>query len=71
MVDFQVKPNADRIFRLMEKYADQPMDFADACIVTMSEQVNDCLLLTLDRDDFKVYRRHDREVIPIYLSRID
>ncbi len=63
-VNFQVKPSADRIFRLMEKYADQPMDFADACIVVMTEQVKDCLLVTLDRKDFAVYRRHDREFIP-------
>lgn len=64
LVNFQVKPNADRVFRLMEKYGDQPMDFADACVVAMTEQVNDCLVVTLDRQDFSVYRRHDREVIP-------
>jgi predicted nucleic acid-binding protein len=63
-VNFRVKPNADRIVRLMDKYADQPMDFADACIVTMTEQVKDCLVITLDQDDFRVYRRHDREVVP-------
>jgi predicted nucleic acid-binding protein len=63
-VSFQMKPNADRILRLMEKYSDQPMDFADACIVAMSEKVKDCLVVTLDRNDFSVYRRHEREVIP-------
>jgi hypothetical protein len=25
------------------------MDFADACIVAMTEQITDCLVLTLDR----------------------
>jgi predicted nucleic acid-binding protein len=63
-VSFQIKPNADRIARLMEKYADLPMDVADACIVTMSEKVKDCVVVTLDRNDFAVYRRHEREVIP-------
>jgi len=29
----------------------------------MSEQVSDCLVLTLDRQDFSVYRRHARAVI--------
>src|SRR6266542_3849506 len=35
--DFDVTPNADRVLRLMKKYVDQPMDFADACIVAMTE----------------------------------
>lgn len=61
---FQMKPHADRIVRLMKKYADQPMDLADACLVTMAERVKDCLVVTLDRDDFRVYRRHQRDVIP-------
>jgi predicted nucleic acid-binding protein len=63
-VSFQMKPNADRILQLMAKYSDQPMDFADACIVAMTERVKDCLVVTLDRNDFRVYRRHEREVIP-------
>ncbi|HLH52399.1 MAG TPA: PIN domain-containing protein [Verrucomicrobiae bacterium] len=61
---FSVKSNADRIARLMRKYADQPMDFADACIVAMTEKVADCLVLTLDRHDFSVYRRHERAIVP-------
>jgi uncharacterized protein len=68
-VDFRVKPRADRIVRLMRKYRDQPMDFADACIVAMSEQVGDCLVLTLDYEDFSIYRRHEREVIPFLSPR--
>ena len=54
---------------LMLRYHDRPMDFADACIVAMSEQVTDCLVLTLDHDDFSTYRRHEREVIPFLSPR--
>ena len=61
---FSVKPNADRIIRLIRKYADQPMEFADACLVAMTEQITDCLVLTLDRLDFSVYRRHERAIVP-------
>jgi len=61
---FSVKPNADRVVRLMRKYADLPMDFADACIVAMTEQVSDCVVLTLDHQDFCVYRRHERAIVP-------
>jgi predicted nucleic acid-binding protein len=63
-ISLSVKPNADRIVRLMRKYADQPMDFADACIVAITEQISDCLVLTLDRQDFSVHRRHERAIIP-------
>jgi hypothetical protein len=36
---------------------------ADACLVRMSEQITDSVVFTLDRD-FKVYRKHRRQVIP-------
>ena len=64
ITDFDVSQSADRVSRLMKKYADQPMDFADACIVAMSERVGNCLVVTLDHLDFSVYRRHEREVVP-------
>ena len=64
-IRFAAKPNADRIVQLMRKYRDQPMDFADACLVVMSERLADCLVLTLDERDFSVYRRHDRKSIPV------
>jgi len=64
VTDFDMNRRADRISRLMKEYADQPMDFADACILAMSEQVSDCLVITLDHNDFSVYRRHEREVVP-------
>jgi len=40
------------------------MDFADACLVLMSEEIEDSLLITLDKD-FKFYRRRGRRVIPL------
>jgi predicted nucleic acid-binding protein len=64
VVEFAAKAHADRVARLMRKYTDQPMDFADACLVVMSEQARNCAVLTLDAGDFRIYRRHDREVIP-------
>lgn len=63
-IRFSVKTNADRIVRLMRKYADRPMDFADSCIVAMTEQNHDCLVLTLDRRDFSDYRRRERAMVP-------
>jgi len=62
---FDTQPAARRLGELVKKYADQPMDFADACLVYMSEQINDCKVVTIDRADFAVYRRHGREPIPL------
>lgn len=63
ILEFSARANIVRILRLMEKYADRPMDFADACLVAMTEQFSDPMLFTLD-EDFRYYRRHGRDVIP-------
>ena len=41
---------------LMRKYADRPMDFADASLVRMAERENIRRVFTLDRRDFATYR---------------
>lgn len=45
-----------RCFDLMERYADRPMDFADASIVTAAERHGTDKVFTLDRNDFGAYR---------------
>jgi uncharacterized protein len=67
-VEFSAQANILRILRLMEKYADRPMDFADACLVVMTEEFSDPTLFTLD-DDFRFYRRHGRSTIPFISPR--
>lgn len=62
-LEFSAQANIARVLRLMEKYADRPMDFADACLVAMTEEFSDPMLFTLD-DDFRFYRRHGRAAIP-------
>lgn len=64
---FDTQAAAPRLAELVEKYADRSMDFADACLVCMSEQIRDCKVVTIDRADFTVYRRHGREAIPLLL----
>lgn len=54
-----------RVRELVRKYADQPMDLADACMVAMSEQWWNCKVVTVDASDFKVYRRRGRHAIPL------
>ncbi|MBI2948877.1 MAG: hypothetical protein HYY23_14650 [Verrucomicrobia bacterium] len=54
-----------RVHELVRKYADQPMDLADACLVAMSEQWWECKVITVDASDFSVYRRRGRHAIPL------
>jgi hypothetical protein len=61
---FDAGYNIGRILALMEKYRDLPMDFADACLVTMSEEEKNSLVITLDKD-FSFYRRLGRQAIPV------
>jgi uncharacterized protein len=63
-IGFEITPHAERISRLMLKYRNRPMDLADACLVAMTERFSECLVITLDASDFRVYRRHEREVVP-------
>jgi uncharacterized protein len=60
---FRLDENPEAVLRLMEKYADVPMSFADACLVRMTETMRDPMLLTTDTD-FRIYRRHSRLVVP-------
>ena len=43
------------VARLMKKYADIPMDLADACLVDLATQTGSGRILTLD-SDFRFYR---------------
>jgi uncharacterized protein len=60
-VDFDMSAHWPRVRILMARY--RQMDLADASIVVMSELNTRCRVLTVDRTDFSVYRRHDRRVI--------
>ncbi len=48
--------DAPRIRELMEKYADLPMDLADAALVRAAEREKVATIFTLDRRDFSLYR---------------
>lgn len=61
-VTFTVSVHWSRMRTLMARY--DRMDLADASMVVMSELHTRCQVLTVDRRDFAVYRRHDRQVIP-------
>jgi hypothetical protein len=41
---------------LVEKYSDLPMDYADATLVALGEELETNLVFTTDRRDFGIYR---------------
>lgn len=58
---FDLSAHWPRVRALMARY--ERMDLADAAVVVMSELHPRAQVLTVDRRDFSVYRRHDRQVI--------
>ena len=60
-LDFDMSTHWPRLRTLMARY--EQMDLTDAAIVVMSELHARCQVLTVDRTDFSVYRRNDRQTI--------
>jgi predicted nucleic acid-binding protein len=52
--------DVSRMRALMKKYADRPMDVADAALVTVAEREGLRTVFTVDRGDFSIYRLHGR-----------
>jgi predicted nucleic acid-binding protein len=63
---FALKEQFGEVSALMRRYANVPMSLADACLVRMSELASDCTVLTLNAD-FRIYRRHRRQRIPLLM----
>ena len=47
--------------KLLDKYADLPMDFADATLVALADELDCTSVFTTDRTDFSVYRVKGRK----------
>jgi predicted nucleic acid-binding protein len=61
-------PELHEAASLMEKYADTPMDFADATLVLLAEGLNVHEILTLDRRGFSTYRTRQRRHLQLVLD---
>ena len=46
--------------------SDTPMDFADACLVRMSEIYPTSKIFTID-SDFRIYRKQDKKVVSLLI----
>ncbi len=61
------KASLRRARALMQQYADLPMDYADATLVVLAEELETNRVFTTDRRDFGVYRIKGRrrfDVLP-------
>jgi predicted nucleic acid-binding protein len=64
-VAFDCSDHLPQLEALARRYADRQPDLADLCLIRLSELHPRHSVITTDRDDFTVYRRNKREVIPI------
>ncbi len=63
-VAFDCREHWPQLEALAARYADRAPDLADLCLVRMSELYPQHTVVTVDREDFTVYRRNKREIIP-------
>ena len=66
-LSFSYARHIGRVHERMRTYADQPMSFADACLVCMAETHPERPVVTTD-DDFQVYRTASDESLDMRLS---
>ena len=64
-IAFDCREHLPQLAALAQRYADRRPDLADLCLVRMSELHPRHSVITVDRADFRVYRRNKREVIPL------
>ena len=62
---FDLRQHLPQLAALARRYADRSPDLADLCLVRMSELHPRHHVITVDREDFRIYRRNKREAIPL------
>ena len=63
-VAFDCRDHWPPLEALAKRYADRVPDLADLCLIRLSELHPRHSVVTVDREDFSVYRRNKRETIP-------
>lgn len=65
LLAFDCSQNLTELGNLAQRYADRKPDFADLCLIRMSELYPRYSVVTVDEGDFRLYRRNKREIIPL------
>lgn len=64
-LSFDARKHLKELRQLAARYADRKADFADLCLVRMSELNPKHAVITVDARNFGIYRRNGREAIPL------
>lgn len=64
VLPFRLAEELHPVRRLLRRYANVPMSFADACLVRMGELHSRTVVLTTDGQFKDVYRKNRKQVIP-------
>ncbi|MGO8787510.1 MAG: type II toxin-antitoxin system VapC family toxin [Terriglobia bacterium] len=64
-VSFELPKHQKRLAELAKRYQDRQPDLADLCLIRMSELFPQHTVITVDEEDFRIYRRNSRETIPL------
>jgi predicted nucleic acid-binding protein len=62
---FDCQDHLPQLAALASRYGDRQPDLADLCLIRMSELYPRYSVITVDADDFRIYRRNKREAIPL------
>lgn len=63
-IAFDASQHVSALLALANRFADRRPDFADLCLIRLSELFPNHTLVTTDEEDFRIYRRNKRDVIP-------
>jgi hypothetical protein len=64
-LSFDCNDHLPQLAAFAARYQDRKPDLADLCLIRMSEIYPKHSVITVDADDFRVYRRNKREIIPM------
>lgn len=64
-IRFPCEEHLPPLAALAKRFADRTPDLADLCLIRMSELHPRHSVITVDRAEFKIYRRNKREAIPL------
>jgi predicted nucleic acid-binding protein len=64
-LSFDCNDHLPQLAALAKRYKDRKPDLADLCLIRMSEIYPKHSVITVDVEDFRVYRRNKREIIPL------
>jgi predicted nucleic acid-binding protein len=64
-IAFDLSKNLPELRVLARRYADRTPDLADLCLIRMSELYPRHTVITVNANDFRIYRRNKRETIPL------